>query len=270
MVATDFLHEIVTLLQKGLGAGETFEAVFHLVEKSVSFESATLFLYQEEEDKLEIMHQEGSEVVDLIREIPFSRGMGMASWVSQQEKPIILESLSKSRPGKERRFTSFVSLPLRAAGKLIGVLNLGHSTPNMYLQSEIKSFTVMAEELSIIVETFILREKLETKNQRLTIALEDLHAAQGLIVEKERMAAMGELVVTVNHEINNPLTSVIGLAEILELSFATLSPEKAQNAIKAILKEARRIQEITNRLTRITSSENIGYVGDTLMTKLPE
>jgi len=270
MVAIDFLHEIVMLLQKGLGAGETFEAVFHLVEKSVPFESATLYLHDAEDDKLEIMHQEGDEVVDLIREIPFARGMGMASWVSQQEKPIILESLSKSRPGKERRFASFVSLPLRAADNLIGVLNLGHSTPNMYLQSDVDAFSAMAEELSIIVETFILRQQLEEKNEMLTNALVDLQKAQGLLVENERLAAIEELVVTVNHEINNPLTSVIGLAEILELSAATLSPEKLISAVRALLKEARRIQDITSRLTRIKSSESTGYIGDTLMTKLPE
>ncbi len=270
MVATDFLHEIVTLLQKGLGAGETFEAVFHLVEKSVPFESATLFLYNHEEDRLDIMHQEGDDVVDLIREIPFTRGMGLASWVSQQEKPIILESLSKSRPGKERRFTSFVSLPLRAADKLIGVLNLGHSTANMYLKTDMDAFSVMAEELSIIVETFILRAQLEEKNAMLTKTLDELNDTQGLLVEKERLAAMGELVVTVNHEINNPLTSIIGLVEILELSAATLSPQKVQDALKAILKEANRIQDITRRLSQLSNSEAKDYVGDTRMTKLPE
>ena len=270
MVITDFLHDIVTLLQKGLSAGETFEAVFKLVEKSVSFESATLFLYNGEEDRLEIMHQQGKEVVDLIREIPFDRGLGMASWVSQQSNPIILESLAKSRPGKENRFASFVSLPLRAAEKLIGVLNLGHSEANIYLKSDLEAFRLMSGELSIIVETFILREKLEQKNIKLTQILKELQEAQGLLVEKERLAAIGELVVTVNHEINNPLTSIIGLSEILEFSAATLSYDKLLDAIKAILKEARRIQDITNRLTRINSSESVGYLGDTLMTKLPE
>lgn len=270
MVATDFLHEIVTLLQKGLSPDETFDAVFSLVEKSVPFECATLFLYNGEDDKLEVMHQEGEEVVDLIREIPFGRGLGMASWVSQQTNPIILESLAKSRPGKERRFESFVSLPLRAAEKLIGVLNLGHSTANMYLKSDIEDFRVMAAELSIIVETFILRHKLEDKNLKLTEALAELQEAQERLVEQERLSAIGELVVTVNHEINNPLTSIIGLSEILDLSAATLSTEKLQDAIKAILKEARRIQEITSRLSRISTSESTGYIGDTLMTKLPK
>jgi len=270
MVATDFLHEIVTLLQKGLSQGETFDAVFQLVEKSVPYESATLYIYSAEEDNLNIMHQVGDDVVDLITEIPFSRGMGMASWVSKQHDPIILESLSRSRPGKERRFNSFVSMPLRAADNLIGVLNLGHSTANMYLKDDKSAFGLMAEELSIIVETFILRQKLEDQNRRLKLALNDLQEAQSLLVEKERLAAMGELVVTVNHEINNPLTSIIGLSEILELSSATLTPEKIQNAVKAILKEARRIQEVTGRLERINSSESTSYVGATKMTKLPD
>ena len=104
----------------------------------------------------------------------------------------------------------------------------------------------------------------------LTTTLRELQEAQTMLIEKERLAAMGELVVTVNHEINNPLTSIIGLSEILELSSATLTPQKLQDAIKAILKEAKRIQDITGRLTRISSSESTEYVGDTLMTKLPE
>lgn len=270
MVATDFLHEIVTLLQKGLSQDETFDAVFQLVEKSVPFESATLYLYEEKADQLTIMHQVGEDVVDLITEIPFSRGMGMASWVSNQKEPIILESLSRSRPGKDRRFNSFVSMPLRAVDHLIGVLNLGHSTPNMYLKDDKAAFGVMADELSIIVETFILRRELEAKNKKLTETLEELRNAQSLLVEKERLAAMGELVVTVNHEINNPLTSIIGLAEILDLSAATLSPEKLRDAVKAILKEGHRIQEVTARLERINSSESTDYVGDTKMTKLPK
>jgi signal transduction histidine kinase len=270
MVVTDFLHEIVTLLQKGLGEGETMEAVFQLVEKSVPFESATLFLYDEEEDKLEIMHQQGPEVVDLIREFSFSRSKGLASWVSQQKEPIILESLTRARPGKERLFSSFVSLPLRTATQLIGVLNLGHSTANMYLKNDLEAFRVLAEELSILVEMFVLRQKLQDRNEQLSNALAELQEAQGKLVEQERLAAIGELVVTVNHEINNPLTSIIGLGEIMELSAATLSPAKLQEAARGIVKEAKRIQEITNRLSRITTSASTNYVGDTLMTRLPK
>ncbi len=270
MVAVDFLHEIVTLLQMGLGTGETFEAVLHLVTKSVPFESASLFLYNEKTNKLEVIYQEGEEVVDLVREVPFERGMGMASWVSQQDKPIILESLSKSRPGKDGRFCSFISLPLRAADKLVGVLNLGHSKANIYLQKEIETFSIMASDLSIVTETLILRQQLEKKNQLLTKALQELKETQGLLIEKERMAAIGELVVSVNHEINNPLTSIIGLIEILGISFSTMSTEKIQKAMKAVLLEARRIQDVTNRLTQIKNSASMNYVGDTNMTILPE
>lgn len=269
MVKIDFLKEIVSILQEGMGSGETYAAVFRLIERTAPYESATLFIYDEEQDRLESTYQVGRDVVDLISNVGFDRGMGMASWISQQEEPIILEDLSKSRPGKDDRFSSFVSMPLRAAGRLIGVLNLGHSEPATYERADIKDYRMMATEISMVVETFLLRKRLQDQNKKLSSALNELQHTQEQLVESERLAAMGELVVTVNHEINNPLTSIIGLAEILEISFATAKPEKVQESLRAIQKESRRIQKITDKLTRLQSSDAETYVGDTKMTRLP-
>jgi len=264
------LHEIVSILQQGLATDEAYEAVFRLLEKTIEFESATLFLYDADEDRLEIGHQVGKDVVDLVTDIDFSRGAGMASWVSQRTEPIILANLGKSRPGKDNRFHSFVSLPLRAAGKLIGVLNLGHSRENVYERSDQDVFAALAAEVSIVVDIFQMRRQLESQNRELTAALDQLQQAQQQLVENERMAAIGELIVTVNHEINNPLTSIIGLVEILELSYATASPEKVQESFRAILRESRRIQRITEKLRDLKTAESAEYVGQMRMTKLPE
>lgn len=269
MIKIDFLHEIVTILQKGLASDEAYAAVFHLLDRTVPFDCATLFLYDEELDKLEVAHQVGEEVVDLAREVSFGRGDGMASWVSQREEPIILESLNRSRPGKDRRFSSFVAMPLRAAGKLIGVLNLGHGEAGTYSRDEQDDYASMAAEISMVVETFRLRRELHIKNDILSRTLDELRSTQAQLVEKERLAAMGEIVVTVNHEINNPLTAIIGLAEILELSFASANTEKVKEGLHAILQESRRIQRITERLSNLTSSDSEIYVGDTRMTRLP-
>ena len=45
MLGTDFLCEVASILQKGLGAEATFEAVFDLVEKTIPYNSATLAEY---------------------------------------------------------------------------------------------------------------------------------------------------------------------------------------------------------------------------------
>jgi len=54
----------------------------------------------------------------------------------------------------------------------------------------------------MIVEKINLRSQLEQKNKELTEAMEKLSSAQKSLIEKEKLATIGEVAVTVNHEIN--------------------------------------------------------------------
>ncbi|MDY6838040.1 MAG: histidine kinase dimerization/phospho-acceptor domain-containing protein [Thermodesulfobacteriota bacterium] len=266
MVRTDFLREVANILQKGLGTEDTFDAVFDLLEKTVPFDSATLYLYRHENNRLEVIHQKGEDIVELAGEISFDRGRGISSWVSKQKKPVIFQSLATARPGKERRFSSFVSMPLWGSEELLGVLNLGHQRPDVYKDVENEDYAVVSTQISIVLEKMLLQRQLQEKNRLLKETLEELRDAQKKLIEKERLAAIGEVVVTVNHEINNPLTSIIALAEILEAE----DQEKVRETLEIILREARRIQSVTHKLARISSSQTEEYFGSTRMTKLPD
>ena len=57
----------------------------------------------------------------------------------------------------------------------------------------------------------------------------------------ERLAATDKIVVTLNHEINNPLTSIIIFLDILLMSIHILLPEKISDSIKMIMKESKKI-----------------------------
>ena len=146
MVNIKFLRDFVDIIQKGLDLEETFDAVFDLLDKTVPFDSATLYLYHKETNQLEMVHQKGDKIVDLIGEIPFDRGRGISGWVSKQKKPVILPSLTRARPGKERRFSSFVSLPLWVGEKLVGVLNMGHKEPDVYKRIEIEDYKILSSQ----------------------------------------------------------------------------------------------------------------------------
>jgi signal transduction histidine kinase len=265
----EFLSEIVSILQKGLGTDETYEAIFDLLDKSVPFDSGTLYLYNHNENKLEVIHQKGSYIVELAEEIHFERGDGLSSWVSKQKKPVIIESLTKARPGKEGRFNSFVSMPLWSGEALIGVLNLGHQEPNMFKLEDQGDFGIVATQITLVLDKILLQKKLIEHNLILQKALIDLEQTQQKLIEKERLAAIGEIIVAVNHEINNPLSYIIGMSEILELTIQTADPQQIREGMRAILSQAKRIQKITQRLLEIDSSESQEYVGGTRMTKLP-
>lgn len=72
-------------------------------------------------------------------------------------------------------------------------------------------------------------------------------AAEGALRRAERLAAMGQTVLTLRHEINNPLTTLI--AEVSLLEIGGNSPEEEREAIASIAEEARRIRDVVRKLT---------------------
>ena len=65
------------------------------------------------------------------------------------------------------------------------------------------------------------------------------------IIQSERLAAMGQMIGGFAHELNNPLTSILGMAELLQEGDAS---ESARKQLSILHKEARRAAEIVQNL----------------------
>jgi PAS domain S-box-containing protein len=66
------------------------------------------------------------------------------------------------------------------------------------------------------------------------------------IVESERLAAMGAMIGGVAHELNNPLTSILGVSELLQ---DTETNETSRKQLGMLQQQARRAAEIVQNLT---------------------
>lgn len=99
-----------------------------------------------------------------------------------------------------------------------------------------------------------------------------LKALRERLVEMEKIATIGQMVITLSHEINNPLTAIIWHAELLHEHVESLPniPPDVLTSLEAIAREAHRIREVMAKLTRVTQPVVKEYLPGTSMIDLEE
>jgi signal transduction histidine kinase len=75
------------------------------------------------------------------------------------------------------------------------------------------------------------------------------------LIQSERLAAMGAMIGGVAHELNNPLTSILGVSELLQDSQTT---DSARKQIAILQQQARRAAEIVHNLTYFSTPPTPG------------
>ena len=103
-----------------------------------------------------------------------------------------------------------------------------------------------------------LRERLRIERK--------LSRAQDKLLRTEKQAMIAELAGTAAHELNQPLTSVMGYAELLR---RRISPDDGNHrAADIIFRESERMAEIVRKIGRITRYETKEYLGNTRIVDL--
>ena len=88
---------------------------------------------------------------------------------------------------------------------------------------------------------------------------ERLAEAQKKLAFTEKQGVLAELAGTAAHELNQPLTSMMAYAELLQRQSEPGSP--AAKAAEVLIREAERMAEIVRKIGKITRYETTAYVG---------
>jgi signal transduction histidine kinase len=116
--------------------------------------------------------------------------------------------------------------------------------------------------LNTVVARAIERRNLRKHNrelfEQLQRAYEELRQKSEMLIQNEKMSAIGVLAAGVAHELNNPLTAVVGFAQMIAEKLKANRPanwsdteyERAQQALENLVQGAHRARDIVGSLLR--------------------
>ena len=122
--------------------------------------------------------------------------------------------------------------------KILGVLATSSRRLRNFTRSEEGVMIAVGRQLATTIEKIQLYH--ETRK-----AYEDLRRTQEQLLQSEKMSAVGQLISGVAHELNNPLTAILGYAQLLESE--GLQPRQ-EEFITKLHKQAQRTQRIVQNL----------------------
>jgi signal transduction histidine kinase len=89
------------------------------------------------------------------------------------------------------------------------------------------------------------------------------------LIEKNRLAAITETVLTLGDQVNNPLLAISGNLELLQLELKNLElTEKTRNRMETMRNNFYKIREVTDKMSKLTKAQLVTIHGDTRMIDL--
>jgi len=153
-----------------------------------------------------------------------------------------------------RMCQAWMGAPMLIDGETIGAIGLqDYERTGVYSQHELEMLTIIASQAAAGIKN---ARAIQAERR----AFRELSEAQTRMLETERLRGVTETVGALNHEINNPLTAIVGNSQLLLKKPDGISVANLQK-IEAIQDAARRIQRVTAKMATLIQASSMPYPG---------
>lgn len=207
-------------------------------------ESGTMYLSDADNPTFRRRAAWGPRSRDKVRvaEISFPDGFGdlvmrsRAEVVTAEYMPHLPSSVADFLKSDNDR--SWIWVLFWAKENPVGLMGLCNHQGYEYSSNDENLLVAISRQLATTIEKVRLYE--ETCR-----AYEDLRKTQEQLLQSEKMSAVGQLIAGVAHELNNPLTAILGYAQLLETEGLNT---RAQDYVGKLFKQAQRTHRVVQNL----------------------
>jgi len=159
------LYRAISTVNSVVEPEDTFDAVLRAALELVGADRGSVMLLDELDERLKIVSAQGLSQT-IIAQTREKLGQGVAGWVAQQCKPVLLDGDVKD----DDRFETFeienddlhfsISVPLYIRNEVLGVLNMGltaRASKEVLSEYELRMSTVFAQHAAVAIENAGLR-----------------------------------------------------------------------------------------------------------------
>lgn len=228
-------------LTASLDLSQVLNTIVLTVSDLVSAQNVHIFLYEQNRLVFSAGMEEG-----VPRRGPLAppRENGLTYSIARQGKPIIVSNMATSPlfvDASPAWKGSIVGFPLKIGSEVLGVMNVARLKPGPFSRSDMRALQLLADQATIAIENARLYKDLQDQMRM-------LQQTQAQLVHSEKIAALGRLVASIVHEINNPLQAVQGLLNLVGELNREPSSERVSRYLEVVKVEIERIILIVNRM----------------------
>jgi len=252
------IHEVVQQVIGLTDPRQVAEITAELLARYFAYELAAVFI-ADENGNLTIGGFGGASqnvVRRAMKSVEYPVIGGITGHVFETGSGVVVNDVLQDKryyPIKGWQAGSEMCAAIRDGARILGIIDVESSSRNAFTHNDFIALESLAGILATVLTSADQYQRLQMTINQLQETEMELNArmtaqriAENRLVQAAKLAAVGEMAAGIAHELNNPLTSVTGFAELVMDAMSV--EDESRSDMVLVLQEAKRARDVVRRL----------------------